>query len=172
MGSPVIFSQPRLGRNGEVFTLHKFRTMLVATGQSRDGVEELNRLTPFGRRLRRTSLDELPQLLNIIRGNMSFVGPRPLLPEYRSRFTPDQAVRQMTRPGLTGLAQISGRNGLSWEDRLSLDAQYARSPSFRGDLHILLKTLAVVFRGDGVEPVGGSLMPPYRPSPRYGQTGK
>ena len=153
LGRPVLFRQLRPGLHGEPFELIKFRTMLpidVDKGQTDDA----SRMTPTGRILRATSLDELPSLWNIVRGDMSVVGPRPLLMQYLERYTPEQARRHEVRPGLTGLAQVSGRNALSWEEKLALDVEYVDNASLRGDLRIIAMTVACVLGGKGVTGVG------------------
>lgn len=150
-GLPVFFLQVRPGLNGKNFTIVKFRTMVC----TREGKQQI---TAFGSLLRRLSLDELPQLLNILRGEMSFVGPRPLLTEYLQRYSPQQARRHEVRPGLTGLAQVNGRNLLSWEDRLALDVMYVEQYSFALDFSILWKTFRAVLVGKGVEPANSRIM--------------
>jgi lipopolysaccharide/colanic/teichoic acid biosynthesis glycosyltransferase len=140
-GRPVFFAQERAGLGGRPFTLIKFRTMSNDTSQ-----EKGSRVTPLGKVLRRSSLDELPQLINVIRGDMSLVGPRPLHLRYNERYTPRQRTRLAVRPGLTGPAQTSGRNALSWEEKFELDAVYVESLSARTDLSILAKTVWVVVR--------------------------
>ena len=156
LGSPVLFRQPRPGRDGRVFTLLKFRTMRSGAGS------DAERLTKLGRFLRRTSLDELPTLLNVVRGDMSLVGPRPLLMEYLPLFSPEQARRHQVLPGITGWAQVSGRNALTWEEKLSLDVWYVDHASFRLDLTILAKTVATVFTGRGVAAPGAATMGRFR----------
>jgi lipopolysaccharide/colanic/teichoic acid biosynthesis glycosyltransferase len=151
MGSPVLFRQPRPGKGGEVFELVKFRTMRVPDAEH---VTDAERLTPLGRWLRSTSLDELPTLWNVVKGDMSLVGPRPLLVEYLPLYTPEQARRHEVRPGVTGLAQISGRNGLSWEDKFGLDVKYVDARSLLLDLHILLRTAGLVMRRSGITETG------------------
>lgn len=149
LGSPVLFRQARPGLNGDVFELVKFRTMrhpLAGEGPESDG----DRLTPLGRRLRSLSLDELPTLLHVIRGDMSLVGPRPLLVAYLDRYKPEQARRHEVRPGITGLAQVSGRNAVSWDDKFRLDVEYVDNRSLILDLQILLKTIAPVFGRKGI----------------------
>ena len=149
LGSPVLFRQKRPGLDGKVFELVKFRTMrdaLTSEGPESDG----DRLTPFGKRLRSLSLDELPTLLNVIRGDMSLVGPRPLLVEYLGRYTPEQARRHEVRPGITGLAQVSGRNALSWDEKFRLDVEYVDSRGLRLDFRILTKTIAPVIGRQGI----------------------
>jgi lipopolysaccharide/colanic/teichoic acid biosynthesis glycosyltransferase len=139
LGSPVLFTQQRPGRGGRVFRLYKFRSMRNVD-ESRNWVSDEQRLTRFGRVLRSTSLDELPSLWNVLRGDMSVVGPRPLLVEYLPRYTPEQARRHEVRPGITGLAQVSGRNTVRWEDRFALDVRYVDSRSLALDARILLQT--------------------------------
>jgi len=145
MGSPVLFRQQRPGLGGELFNIVKFRTM----GQGRDPRGELlpdsERLTRLGRALRQSSLDEIPEIWNVLRGDMSLVGPRPLLPSYLDYYSVEEMTRHSVRPGITGLAQVSGRNLLEWDDRLRLDVQYVESYSFLGDLRILLLTVKKVF---------------------------
>lgn len=149
LGSPVLFRQGRPGRHGEIFELVKFRTMRDArTGEGTEADGE--RLTPFGRRLRALSLDELPTLLNVIRGDMSLVGPRPLLVAYLDRYTPEQARRHEVRPGVTGLAQVSGRNAISWEDKFRLDVSYVDNRSIKLDTKILVKTIVPVLHRRGI----------------------
>ena len=161
IGSPVLFRQTRPGRDGEIFTLVKFRTMREAAPG--EGVEsDAARLTPLGRRLRASSLDELPTLVNVIRGDMSLVGPRPLLVEYLDRYTPEQARRHEVRPGITGLAQVSGRNALTWEEKFALDVQYVESHSFLGDLRLLWRTIAPVFGRRGISADGEATMSEFR----------
>jgi len=164
LGSPVLFAQPRPGRAGRVFTLHKFRTMTTlrdAQGKLRPDAE---RLTDFGRWLRATSLDELPELWNVVRGDMSLVGPRPLLVTYLERYSPEQARRHAVRPGLTGWAQVNGRNATTWDERLRLDVWYVDHGSFGLDLRILAATIAVLWRRDGIHAPGSETMPEFRPS--------
>lgn len=148
LGRPVLFRQDRPGLNGEVFTLVKFRTMKRALPNQ--GVSsDRQRLTRFGHFLRATSLDELPTLANVIKGDMSLVGPRPLLVDYLDRYTPTQARRHEVRPGVTGLAQVNGRNAISWEEKFALDVEYVDARSFRLDLQILWRTVAgVLLRKD------------------------
>jgi lipopolysaccharide/colanic/teichoic acid biosynthesis glycosyltransferase len=157
MGAPVLFRQRRIGRGGRPFTLLKLRTMRAGRPGEGDGV----RLTRLGARLRAWSLDELPQLWNVLRGEMSLVGPRPLLPEYLPRYTPEQARRHDVRPGVTGLAQVSGRNGLSWEAKFALDVRYVDERSLALDAWILWRTAVAVFRRDGVSAAGHATMPEF-----------
>jgi lipopolysaccharide/colanic/teichoic acid biosynthesis glycosyltransferase len=149
MGRPVLFRQERPGLNGETFTMIKFRTMRDPD-PARGIVDDADRLTTFGRLLRATSLDELPSLWNVVRGDMSLVGPRPLLVRYLERYSPEQARRHEVRPGLTGLAQVSGRNALTWERKLELDVEYVDHHTIRGDLRILARTVSKVLRREGV----------------------
>nr|WP_314075835.1 sugar transferase [uncultured Roseococcus sp.] len=152
LGPPVLFRQARAGREGEVFLIHKFRTMRAGPG------EDAERLTPLGRRLRATALDELPQLWNVLRGEMSLVGPRPLLPEYAAHYTPRQARRLAVRPGLCGLAQSRGRNLVPWEERLEWDARYVERITLAGDLRILLRCARLLLRGRGASMPGHATM--------------
>lgn len=153
LGAPVLFTQPRPGRDGRVFKLYKFRSMRSVDAE-RGWVTDEQRLTRFGRALRSTSLDELPSLWNVLRGDMSFVGPRPLLVEYLSRYSPEQARRHEVRPGITGLAQVSGRNTVDWERRFELDVAYVDSRSLRVDARILTATLRSVVVREGISAEG------------------
>jgi sugar transferase EpsL len=168
LGRPVLFRQVRPGRHGRPFTLVKFRTMTLAGEASTELRSEAERLAPFGRWLRSVSLDELPELSNVLRGEMSLVGPRPLLLEYLDRYTPEQARRHEVRPGLTGLAQVSGRNRLPWEERFRLDVWYVDHRSLWLDLQILFRTIWRVLARDGIEPESGDLMVPFSASPSAG----
>ncbi len=141
LGAPVIFHQQRPGRNERIFNLCKFRTMTDARDKNGDLLPDAKRLTKLGSTLRRTSLDELPELVNILKGDMSFVGPRPLLVRYLPWYTEREKRRHEVRPGLTGLAQVSGRNFIGWDKRLDLDVRYADMITFLGDLRILIKTI-------------------------------
>ena len=153
LGRPVLFGQQRPGLHGRPFVILKFRTMRApAAGRELDDDEE--RLTRLGRFLRSTSLDELPELVNVLRGDMSLVGPRPLLVHYQPRFSPQQARRSLVRPGITGLAQVSGRNALPWDERLSLDVVYVERVSLWLDVRILVRTIAHVIRRDGIDADG------------------
>lgn len=166
LGGPVVFRQSRPGRDGLVFTLVKFRTMTDARDAAGKLRPDSDRLTPFGVWLRATSLDELPELWNVLRGEMSLVGPRPLLVEYLPRYTPAEARRHEVRPGLTGWAQVNGRNATTWEQRLALDVWYVDHRSFWLDLRILARTVGLVFRRHGVSAPGEATMPEFRPPPR------
>lgn len=158
LGSPVLFRQQRPGLHGRPFTMVKFRTMRDAIGRDGKSLPDAERLTPFGKLLRSTSLDELPELWNVLRGEMSLVGPRPLLMEYLDRYTPEQARRHEVRPGVTGWAQVNGRNALSWDERFRLDVWYVEHRSLRLDLKILTRTLTMVLRRTGVNAHGEATM--------------
>jgi len=155
LGSPVIFKQPRPGLNEEIFTLYKFRTMTDERDENGELLPDEVRLTSFGKFLRSTSLDELPELWNILKGDMSFVGPRPLSVKYLPYYTEEERRRHKVRPGLTGLAQINGRNTAIWEKRFAFDVQYVDNISFFADLRILAETVGLVLRrediGQGVD---------------------
>lgn len=160
LGSPVIFVQERPGRAGRPFKVRKFRTMLTED-PARGLASDADRLIPFGRFLRSTSLDELPSLFNVLVGDMSLVGPRPLLMSYLDRYTPEQARRHEVRPGLTGWAQISGRNELSWDDKLALDVWYVDNRTFMLDVKILLRTISLVLRRAGISAPGHETAPEF-----------
>ncbi len=148
LGSPVLFRQERTGRGGRSFSIVKFRTMLHGTGS------DAERLTSFGRFLRSTSLDELPQLWNVVRGDMSLVGPRPLLPEYLARYTPRQARRHEVRPGITGWNAVNGRNSMTWDEQFEYDVWYVENRSLWLDLRILGRTVVEVVRRTGIAQSG------------------
>ncbi len=154
LGRPVLFVQVRPGKNGVLFRLYKFRTMTEARDETGALLPDGERLTPFGRFLRSTSLDELPELYNVLRGEMSLVGPRPLLPQYLPLYSPRQARRHALRPGITGWAQVNGRNRIPWEEKLELDVWYTDHASLLLDLRILLLTLPRMFRRDGIAAEG------------------
>lgn len=158
-GRPVLFRQARPGKDGKTFQLNKFRTMLPITDDRKSDAE---RLTPFGIALRSTSLDELPSLWNVLKGDMSFVGPRPLLTHYLPLYSPEQARRHEVRPGITGLAQVNGRNATTWEARLAADVDYVDSRSLAVDARILLDTILVVLKRDGVSAEGEATMAEFR----------
>lgn len=158
LGRPVLFRQLRPGMHGKPFDLYKFRTMTDARDQAGNLLPDSQRLVPFGRFLRSTSLDELPELWNILRGDMSLVGPRPLLIQYLERYTPEQARRHEVRPGLTGWAQINGRNAINWEEKFTLDIWYVDHISLRLDLQILLRTFWIVLRRVGISAAGEATM--------------
>lgn len=150
LGSPVLFKQERPGKDGKIFTLCKFRTMTDKRGADGELLPDEERLTKFGKKLRSTSLDELPELFNILKGEMSIIGPRPLLVKYLPLYNDVQKHRHDVRPGLTGWAQVNGRNAISWEQRFELDIYYVNHLSFLLDLKILFQTVAVVFRHSGI----------------------
>lgn len=155
LGRPVLFRQPRPGLNGDVFVLVKFRTMRESGAACATDAE---RLTRVGRLLRSTSLDELPTLWNVLKGDMSLVGPRPLLVSYLDRYSRDQVRRHEVRPGITGLAQVRGRNALSWSEKFSYDIQYVDRRGLRLDLQILAETIATVVRREGIDDASGATM--------------
>jgi sugar transferase EpsL len=159
MGRPVLFRQARPGLHGKPFVMYKFRTMRDLRDAEGNLLPDEARLTPFGRWLRSTSLDELPELLNVLRGEMSLVGPRPLLMEYLERYTPEQARRHEVKPGITGWAQIHGRNNLSWDERFKLDVWYVDNWSLWLDVKILWRTLWMVLRREGISAQGHATMP-------------
>lgn len=163
LGSPILFRQSRPGFRRRPFTLYKFRSLLDDPTGTRTDQE---RLTRFGSMLRRTSLDELPELWNVLRGDMSLVGPRPLLMEYLPLYTPEQDRRHDVRPGLTGWAQVNGRNAISWEEKFRLDLWYVEHQSLRLDLRILAMTLRRVVAGEGISEPGQATATPFRGSGR------
>lgn len=150
LGSPVLFTQERPGRSGKVFKLYKFRSMTSQKDKDGNLLPDEVRLTPFGRKLRSTSLDELPELFNILNGDMAVVGPRPLLVRYLDRYNAHQARRHEVRPGFTGLAQVNGRNAISWEEKFDWDVKYVDKITFIGDWKIVFQTIKTVLRRDGI----------------------
>lgn len=156
---PVLFRQERPGLNGKIFTVYKFRTMSVKT-HDENGRElaDFERMSKIGNILRKTSVDELPQLINIIRGDMSFIGPRPLLVEYLPLYNPEQMRRHEVRPGISGLAQVNGRNAISWEEKFRLDVEYVDTVSLKTDIHIFFKTIANVLKQDGINSAENNTM--------------
>lgn len=150
LGAPVFFTQPRPGLHGKIFNIYKFRTMTDARDEQGNLLPDEVRLTDFGKILRSTSLDELPEIWNIFIGDMSIVGPRPLLVEYLDRYNDEQKHRHDVRPGLTGLAQVNGRNLCSWEDKFKYDVKYTRNVTFIGDIIILWKTVLIVLKREGI----------------------
>ena len=150
LGSPVLFTQERPGKDGKVFKLYKFRTMTDARDEKGNLLPDEIRLTKFGKTLRSTSLDELPELLNMLKGDMSVVGPRPLLVRYLPRYNTHQARRHEVRPGFTGLAQVHGRNAISWEEKFDWDVKYVDHITFLGDWKIIFQTLITVIKRDGI----------------------
>jgi lipopolysaccharide/colanic/teichoic acid biosynthesis glycosyltransferase len=168
MGFPVLFRQTRPGLNGQPFEVIKFRTMRNAMGPNGRPLSDSERLTPLGRTLRRSSLDEIPQLWNVLRGDMSLVGPRPLLMEYLERYTPEQMRRHDVKPGITGLAQVSGRNTVPWEQKFELDVWYADNWSLWLDLKIIARTILKVLRAEGVSAKGMATMSQFTGSRKDG----
>ena len=162
MGPPALFSQPRAGLRGRPFRLYKFRSMTDERDEAGELLPDAERLTPFGLFLRRTSLDELPQLWNVLRGAMSLVGPRPLLLEYVPLYDERQRKRLAVKPGITGWAQINGRNALSWEEKFELDVWYVEHRTFWLDVKILAATAWKVLRREGISAPGEATMPPFR----------
>lgn len=158
LGSPVLFKQTRPGLNGKPFEMIKFRTMKDATDKDGNLLPDSERLTPFGQRLRSTSLDELPELWNVLKGDMSLVGPRPLLMEYLPLYNSEQARRHNVRPGVTGYAQVNGRNAISWEQKFALDTWYVDNQSLWLDIKILAKTVKQVLVKDGISADGEATM--------------
>ena len=150
MGSPVVFTQTRPGKDGEIFTVFKFRTMTDDRDAQGNLLSDEERLIPLGQFLRKASLDELPQLWNVLRGDMSFVGPRPLLVRYLERYSPEQARRHNVRPGITGWAQVNGRNALTWDEKFQLDLWYVDNWSLWLDFKILLMTVEKVLKREGI----------------------
>ena len=161
LGSPVFFRQERAGLNGVPFNICKFRTMTNTTDTHGELLPDADRLLPFGQFLRRTSLDELPQLFNVVRGDMSIVGPRPLFGRYIPLYTERQRRRLEVKPGITGLAQISGRNTLSWDNKFNMDVCYVENASFFGDLSILARTISKVLCRSGISQEGHATMPEF-----------
>ena len=158
IGTPVFFKQGRLGLHGKPFTIYKFRTMTDKRDKDWNLLLDGDRLTCLGRFLRKTSLDELPELFNVIKGDMSIVGPRPLLMQYLDRYTPEQARRHEVKPGITGWAQVNGRNAITWEDKFKLDFWYVDNQSFRLDLKIIGLTLWKILKREGINQPGQATM--------------
>jgi lipopolysaccharide/colanic/teichoic acid biosynthesis glycosyltransferase len=164
LGSPVLFKQKRPGLNEKIFTMYKFRTMTDEKDENGELLPDSVRLTKFGRMLRATSLDELPELWNIVRGDMAIVGPRPLLVQYLELYNNHQKRRHEVRPGLSGLAQVNGRNAISWEDKFNLDVEYVDNVSFIEDWKIILLTIKKVFVKEGISSDTSVTMEPFRGS--------
>ena len=164
LGSPVLFEQDRPGKDGKVFKLYKFRTMTDKRDENGQLLADEKRLTAFGKILRSSSLDELPELFNIIKGEMSLIGPRPLLVKYLPLYNEEQAKRHDVRPGLTGLAQSIGRNSLTWEEKFTYDVEYVDHISFWGDMSIIINTIKQVFKREGISDSSGVTMEEFRRS--------
>ncbi len=150
LGSPIFFLQERPGLNGKIFKMIKFRSMKDAVDKNGHPLPDEERITPFGHKLRSTTLDEMPQLINVLKGDMSIVGPRPQLCEFMDHYTPEQMRRHEVKPGMTGLAQVSGRNNLSWEEKFALDVQYVDRKSILFDFKIMFKTVQVMLNKEGI----------------------
>lgn len=161
-GKPAIFIQKRVGKDGKVFDLYKFRTMTDQGGEDGKLLPDEQRLTSFGKKLRSTSLDELPELFNILKGDMALVGPRPLLVKYLPLYNDEQARRHEVRPGLTGYAQVNGRNAITWEDRFKLDVEYVDNVTFLNDWKIIFKTIKTVFKREGISEEGSATMDEFK----------
>lgn len=162
IGSPILFSQPRPGLNGNVFNMYKFRTMTNEKDKEGDLLPDHIRLTRFGQFLRSTSLDELPGLFNILKGDMSIIGPRPLLVQYLPLYSEEQQKRHNVRPGLSGLAQVSGRNLLTWEEKFELDVQYVNNITFLNDVKLIMLTVKKVFIKEGISSEGHVTIEPFK----------
>jgi sugar transferase EpsL len=158
LGSPVLFAQERPGYQGKIFKMYKFRTMTDERDAEGNLLPDSDRLTPFGQSLRSSSLDELPELFNVLKGDMSLVGPRPLLVRYLERYTPEQSRRHEVKPGITGWAQVNGRNAISWEEKFKLDVWYVDNVSLWLDVKILVLTIWKVLRRDGISQEGNATM--------------
>ncbi len=158
LGSPVFFSQDRPGKDEKIFKMYKFRSMLNSTDSKGKLLSDVERLTKFGKLLRATSLDEIPEIWNVLKGEMSFVGPRPLLVQYLERYNSEQKKRHNVRPGITGWAQVNGRNAISWEQKFKLDVEYVEKYSFLMDIKILFLTIKKVFVREGISQDGNVTM--------------
>lgn len=162
LGAPVIFTQERPGKDGKIFKLYKFRTMTNAKDENGELLSDEVRLTKFGKILRSTSLDELPELFNMLKGDMSVVGPRPLLVKYLPLYNENQARRHEVRPGFTGLAQVNGRNAITWEEKFDWDIKYVDNITFLGDWEIIFKTVITVLKRDGISSETSATMEEFR----------
>ena len=158
LGSPIFFTQDRVGKDGKIFKMIKFRTMLDAVDKWGEPLPDEERMTPFGKFLRSTSIDELPELINVFKGDMSLVGPRPLLVEYKELYSPEQFRRHEVRPGITGWAQVNGRNALGWAERFKLDVDYVDNYNLFMDIKILFMTILKVVKRDGISQEGHATM--------------
>lgn len=165
LGSPVIFCQERPGKDEKIFKMYKFRSMTDQRDENGELLPDEARLTKFGKALRATSLDELPELWNIFKGDMSIVGPRPLLVRYLPRYNAVQRRRHDVRPGLTGLAQVNGRNAISWEEKFALDVQYVSNVTFLNDVKIIFATVGKVFKRDGIQSANAATMEEFMGTP-------
>ena len=161
-GKPAIFIQKRVGKDGKVFDLYKFRTMTNQRDEDGKLLPDDQRLTSFGKKLRSTSLDELPELFNVLKGDMALIGPRPLLVKYLPLYNDEQARRHEVRPGLTGYAQVNGRNAITWEDRFKLDVEYVDNVTFLNDWKIIFKTIKTVFKREGISEEGSATMDEFK----------
>jgi lipopolysaccharide/colanic/teichoic acid biosynthesis glycosyltransferase len=162
MGRPILFKQIRPGLHAKPFVLYKFRTMLDQKDKNGNFLLDEKRLTGFGKFLRKTSLDELPELWNVLKGDMSLVGPRPLLMEYLDRYTPEQTRRHEMKPGITGWAQVNGRNAISWEEKFKLDVWYVDNWNILLDIKIIFLTILKVLKGEGISAEGHATMPEFK----------
>ena len=169
MGSPILFKQSRLGKNNRLFTIYKFRTMKEAYDKNGNYITDEKRISSLGKFLRNTSIDEIPELINIILGDMSFVGPRPFIKDYLNHYSSEQIQRHNVNPGITGLAQVNGRNSLSWEEKFKYDLFYVKNISFLLDLKILFRTIIKVLCREGINAEGFSTMPKFQNKTRKNQ---
>ena len=158
LGSPILFTQDRPGKDEKIFKLYKFRSMTDGMDENGNPLPDEVRLTSFGKKLRSTSLDELPELINIIKGDMAIVGPRPLLVKYLPWYTEEQRKRHSVRPGLTGYAQVNGRNNVNWDDKFAMDCEYVSKITFLGDCKIIYDTIKVVFKHEGISSATSATM--------------
>lgn len=158
LGSPIVFKQPRPGKNEKIFNMYKFRTMTDERDANGELLPDEERLTSFGKFLRKTSCDELLEIFNILKGDMSFIGPRPLLVKYLERYNEEQHHRHDVRPGLTGYAQVHGRNAIGWEEKFALDLEYVKNITFLGDVKIFFDTVKVVLKRDGISSATAATM--------------